>query len=58
MTCAEMGTIIARWQDWSGGGVEHLVLTEEPNRIVAEAAILGNLDDGVFAAHYRILCDP
>jgi uncharacterized protein len=53
-----MGTLIARWQDWLGRGLEHLVLMEEPERIVTEAAILGNLDNGVFAAHYLILCDP
>jgi hypothetical protein len=52
-----MNTIIARWQDWSGRGIEHLVLNEGPNRIVADAAILGTIDDHVFAARYKILCD-
>lgn len=52
-----MNKIIARWQDWSGKGIEHLVLTEEPNQIVAEAAILGTIDENVFAARYQILCD-
>jgi hypothetical protein len=36
-----MSKIVARWQDWTGSGIEHLVLTEEANQIVAEAAILG-----------------
>jgi hypothetical protein len=52
-----MHTIIARWQDWSSRGIEHLVLKEGPHQIVAEAAILGTIDDHVFAALYKILCD-
>ena len=52
-----MKKIIARWQDWSGRGIEHLVLKEGPNQIVADAAILGTVDDNVFAARYKILCD-
>ncbi len=49
--------IVARWQDWSGKGIEHLVLEEDADEIVAEAAILGSIDDENFAARYRILCD-
>jgi hypothetical protein len=49
--------IVARWQDWSGKGIEHLVLQEDPDEIVAEAAIVGSVDDDNFAARYRILCD-
>jgi uncharacterized protein len=52
-----MNKVIARWQDWSGKGIEHLVLTEGPDEIVADAVILGTMDDSVFAARYRILCD-
>jgi hypothetical protein len=33
-------TIIARWQEWSGKGIEHLVLRERPDRIVAEGVIV------------------
>ena len=29
-----MNKIIARWQDWRGTGLEHLVITEEPFLIV------------------------
>jgi uncharacterized protein len=47
-----MNKIIARWQDWTGTGIEHLVLTEEPNQILAEAAVLGSVDDNYFAARY------
>ena len=49
--------IVARWQDWSGKGLEHLVLREDSDEIVAEAAIIGSIDDDSFAARYRILCD-
>jgi hypothetical protein len=32
-------------------------LTEDENRIVADAAIIGTSDGAAFAARYRILCD-
>jgi uncharacterized protein len=50
--------VVARWQDWSGTGIEHLVLRQGPEEVVAEAAILGTTDDGIFAVRYRIVCDP
>jgi uncharacterized protein len=50
-------TIIARWQDWSGKGIEHLVLREGPDGIVAESAVVGTTGDEVFVARYRIICD-
>jgi hypothetical protein len=49
--------IVARWQDWSGKGIEHLVLDVDADEIVAEAAILGTIDDELFGVRYRILCD-
>jgi uncharacterized protein len=52
-----MTTIVARWQDWSGHGIQHLVLREAPERIVAEAAVLDTADGARFAARYRIVCD-
>lgn len=52
-----MHTIIARWQDWSGKGIEHLVLKEGPEQIDADSAVLGTVDDRAFAARYKILCD-
>jgi hypothetical protein len=52
-----MNTIIARWQDWPGKGIEHLVLKQGPEQIVADSAVLGTIDDRVFAARYKILCD-
>jgi uncharacterized protein len=49
--------IIVRWHDWSGKGVEHLVLSEGSDEIIAEAAILVTIGDEDFAVRYRILCD-
>ncbi len=49
--------IIVRWHDWSGKGIEHLVLHEGSDETIAEAAILGTTGDEVFAARYWILCD-
>ena len=45
-----MSKIIARWQDWTGTGIEHLVLTETSNQIVAEAVVFGTVDDKAFGA--------
>ena len=35
--------IVARWQDWAGKGLEHLVLQEDSDEIVAESAIIGSI---------------
>jgi len=53
-----MSVIVARWQDWPGTGLQHVVLEITTDRIVAEAAVLGTTDTGAaFAAHFRIRCD-
>ena len=49
--------IVARWQDWDGVGIEHLVLKEDPAGIVAESAILATADGEAIAVRYRIQCD-
>jgi hypothetical protein len=49
--------IVARWHDWSGNGVEHLVLRTESDRIVAEGVALAAAEQRPFAATYRIECD-
>ena len=49
--------IIARWQDWSGTGLEHMVLKEEPHGIVAESAIVASVDSEALGVRYRIQCD-
>jgi uncharacterized protein len=46
-----------RWRDWSGGGLEHLALTQESERIsMASTVISGRADNG-FVAHYSIEMD-
>jgi uncharacterized protein len=49
--------IVARWRDWAGESLEHLVLREDPDAIVVESAVLGMADGSAFAARYRIVCD-
>ena len=51
-------TIVARWQAWSGDGIEHLVVNERAGRIVAEGAVLATMEARCFAATYHIECDP
>ena len=48
---------VARWEDWSGRGLQHVVLTERADAIVAEAVCVV-AEEGDFAARYRIQCDP
>jgi hypothetical protein len=50
-------TVVARWRDWSGEGVEHLVLRERLDGIHAEAAVIGVDDAERFALRYRVTCD-
>jgi uncharacterized protein len=49
--------IVARWQDWSGAGQEHLVLKEGPEALVVESVILADADGQAIALRYRITCD-
>lgn len=50
-------TIIARWQDWSGSGLEHLVLKVGSSGMVAESAILATVDGEAIAVRYRVQCN-
>jgi hypothetical protein len=50
-------TVVARWQDWTGTGTEHLVLTQRSDHIIAEGVVLATADPTPFAATYRIECD-
>ena len=51
-------TLVARWEDWAGVGIQHLVLREGPEEIVAEAVVIGVEEDGrKYAARYQIICD-
>lgn len=50
--------ITARWQPETGDGMEHLVLHESADRVLAESVVVGRADGRAFAAHYRIACEP
>ena len=47
---------VARWEDWSGRGLEHLVLTEGASGIVAVAVSIV-ADEPPYAVRYRVTCD-
>src|SRR5258708_3411057 len=49
--------IVARWQDWSSKGLEHLVLREGLDQVVADSAVITSTDGQAFAARYHIVCD-
>jgi hypothetical protein len=48
---------VARWSDWIGEGLEHLVLREIGDRIVALSYVIGQVDGAHFAARYLVECD-
>jgi uncharacterized protein len=48
---------VARWEDWSRRGLQHLVLDERADVIVAEAVCIV-AENGGYAARYRLRCDP
>jgi uncharacterized protein len=50
-------TLEARWRDWAGTGLQHLVLREGDDEIVAEAAVVGDEEGASFGARFRIACD-
>ncbi len=49
--------LVARWQDWDGKGIEHLVLREGARDVVVESVVVGSADRAPFALRYRIRCD-
>ena len=50
--------ITARWRDWAGEGLQHLVLSQAEGEIVAEAVVVGEEEGARFGARFRITCDP
>jgi hypothetical protein len=52
-----MADIVARWRDWSGEGLEHLVLGEGGAGVTAVSVVIGADEGTPFAARYRIACD-
>jgi hypothetical protein len=51
------GTVVARWRDWAGAGLEHLVLREADDGVTADSVVVGSAEGEAFAARYRIACD-
>ena len=49
--------IVARWTDWTGSGVEHLVLDVGADSITANGVVLSSSAAERFAARYRVVCD-
>jgi hypothetical protein len=50
------GTIVARWREWKGDGLQHLVLASQGDRMLAEAVAISS-DPHPFAACYMIAAD-
>lgn len=49
-------TIVARWQEWEGGGTQHLVFSGQREGMFVDAAAISS-DPHPFAARYRIALD-
>ena len=47
---------VARWEDWAGRGLEHLVLTAHASAILAVAVSIV-ADEPPYAVRYRVECD-
>jgi hypothetical protein len=52
-----MSATVARWQTWDARGIEHLVLREGRDEIVAESVVVASADRSKFAIQYRVRCD-
>jgi hypothetical protein len=49
---------IARWHDWSGADLQHIVLSERAKDITVDAALIATVDGERFAMTLKIVCDP
>ena len=49
--------IVARWQDWSGTGIEHTVISCTQASSTAEGVVIGAANSEPFAVRYQIRCD-
>lgn len=50
-------SIVARWQDWSGSGMEHAVVRLSASSNTAEGMVISAPGDEMFAARYHVRCD-
>ena len=49
--------IVVRWQDWTGNGMEHLVIQCTQASNTAEGVVIGTAGREPFAVRYQIRCD-
>lgn len=56
MTTIPAAITVVRWEDWTGRDLQHLVLTERDDDIVADAVCVV-AEGGRFAVRYRLRCD-
>ena len=49
--------IVARWQSWSGDGLEHLVVRQSDSSVVADGVVLAGEGSALFAVRYTLECD-
>ena len=49
--------IVARWQDWSGRGVEHAVISRNSDSNTVDSVVVGGPEEEPFAVRYRLRCD-
>ena len=49
--------VVARWREWEGDGLQHLVLRQMSGKTIAEGAVLASEEGERFAARFRITCD-
>jgi hypothetical protein len=47
---------VARWREWAGEGLEHLVLRQDEEGARADSFVIGQADGEPFAARYSIVC--
>jgi len=52
-----MNSIVARWQDWSGEGLQHVVVRAAPDAVLVEAVIVATEEGARVGARLRIECD-
>jgi hypothetical protein len=49
--------VVARWREWLGDGLQHLILKPTPQGRIAEALVLSRADSRPYAARFRIVVD-
>jgi hypothetical protein len=50
-------SIVVRWQDWSGSGLEHTLVSFGDDSNSAEGVVVSAAGDETFAVRYRVRCD-